>query len=141
VITAIVLAAVFVLCGGGGLAAFFLLRGVDTAEGAAEPGAAVESFLNAVYVDQDAAAASAMVCSDARDLAAIEKKVDEVRQAAQTYESPRYKWDRPAVEQQDAEKAIVSTKLTMLTADDRSAEQQLRFTVVHETGWWVCEVG
>jgi hypothetical protein len=45
------------------------------------------------------------------------------------------------VEQQDADKAVVSTTLTVLTADDRSAEQQLRFTLVHKTGWWVCDVG
>jgi hypothetical protein len=141
VITAIVLAAVLVLCGGGGVAAYLLLRQVETGEGAAEPVAAVVSFLDAVYVDQNAPAAAAMVCGEARDLGAIQEKVDEIRRYGQTYANTRYKWDPPKVEQQDAEKAVVSTRLSVLTGDDRSAEEQLRFTVVHKTGWWVCDVG
>jgi len=135
-----VLAAVL-LCGGGGLATFLLLRDTETGEGAAEPVAAVESFLDAVYVDQNAAAAAGLLCGAARDQRAVQDKIDEVQRYARTYPSPRYRWDPPKVEQQDAEKAIISTRLTVLTADDRSAEVQLRFTVVHQTGWWVCDVG
>jgi len=142
-IAVITLAVVFVLCAAGaGVAAFLLLREPDEGGGAAEPVAAVESFLNAVYVEQDAAAATALVCGEARDDGqAMAAKVDEVRRAAQTYTEPRYRWDPPKVESQTPERAIVATTVTLLTGDDRSAEQQLRFTVVHKTGWWVCEVG
>jgi hypothetical protein len=140
-ITAIVLAGVLLLCGGGGLAGYLVLRDVDTGEGAAEPVAAVESFLDAVYVKQNATAAATLVCGEARDVGALQDKVDEIQRNARTYPNPRYKWDPPKVEQQDAEKALVSTRLTVLTADDRSTAEQLRFTVVHKTGWWVCDVG
>ncbi|REF96558.1 hypothetical protein DFJ67_2544 [Asanoa ferruginea] len=140
-ITAIVLAGVLLLCGGGGIAGYLVLRDVETGEGAAEPVAAVESFLDAVYVKQNATAAAALVCGDARDVGALQDKVDEIQRYARTYPNPRYKWDPPKVEQQDAEKALVSTRLTVLTADDRSTAEQLRFTVVHTTGWWVCDVG
>ncbi|MEV4623431.1 hypothetical protein AB0J74_32585 [Asanoa sp. NPDC049573] len=140
-ITVIVLAGVLVLGCGGGLVGYLALRDVDTGEGAAEPVAAVESFLDAVYVKQNATAANALVCSDARDQGALQDKVDEIKRYARTYPNPRYKWDPPKVEQQDAEKATVSTRLTVLTADDRSTAEQLRFTVVHKTGWWVCDVG
>ncbi|SNT64932.1 hypothetical protein SAMN05421812_11919 [Asanoa hainanensis] len=140
-VAAIVLAIVLLCGGGGGLAAFLLLRDTETGEGAAEPVAAVEGFLDAVYVDQNAAAATALLCGEARDQSAVQDKIDEVQQYARTYPSPRYRWDPPKVEQQDADKAVVSTRLTVLTADDRSAEEQLRFTLVHKTGWWVCDVG
>ncbi|MEV4536848.1 hypothetical protein AB0J82_24020 [Asanoa sp. NPDC049518] len=140
-VVAIVLAVVLLCGGGGGLAAYLLLRDPETGEGAAEPVAAVEGFLDAVYVDQNAAAATGLLCREARDQRAVQDKIDEVRQYARTYPSPRYRWDPPKVEEQDAEKAIVSTRLTVLTADDRSAEEQLRFTLVHKTGWWVCDVG
>ncbi|GIF77121.1 hypothetical protein Asi02nite_66390 [Asanoa siamensis] len=139
-ITAIALAALL-LCGGGGVTAFLVLRDGETGEGAAEPVAAVESFLDAVYVDQNAAAAAALVCSDARDQRVLQDKIEEVQRYARTYPSPRYRWDPPKVEQQDATRAVVSTRLTVLTADDRSAAQQLRFTLVQQTGWWVCDVG
>ncbi|SDZ66483.1 hypothetical protein SAMN05421684_8203 [Asanoa ishikariensis] len=140
-VAAIVLAVVLLCGGGGGLAAFLLLRDTETGEGAAEPVAAVEGFLDAVYVDQNAAATTGLLCGEARNQSAVQDKIDEVQRYARTYPSPRYRWDPPKVEQQDADKAIVSTKLTVLTADDRSAEQQLRFTLVHKTGWWVCDVG
>jgi hypothetical protein len=133
--------AVVVLCSGGGLAAFLVTRDTETGEGAAEPVAAVESFLKAIYVDQNAGAAAALVCRDAREQRPIQDKIDEVKRYARTYPSPRYRWDPPKVEQQNADQAVVSTRLTVLTADDRSAEQQLRFTLVHQTGWWVCDVG
>ncbi|HEY6592697.1 MAG TPA: hypothetical protein VI011_01120 [Asanoa sp.] len=140
VITSIVLAVVLVLCGGGGLAAFLVLRRADTGRGADEPVTAVERFLEAVYTDQNAAAANAMVCRSARDAGAIERKVAEVRDYAKAYPSPRFRWDKPKIDDQNAERAIVSTKVRMTTADDRSAEQRLTFTVVRTAGWWVCDV-
>jgi hypothetical protein len=140
-ITSLVLAVVLVLCGGGGLAAFFLLRGAPGGEGASEPVAAVDGFLRAVYTDRDANKAASLVCREARDSAKIRKKVDEVRNYSRSYDNPRFKWDVPKVDDQNADRAVVSVKLTMITGDDKTSDQQLRFTVVQKTGWWVCEVG
>jgi hypothetical protein len=140
VITSVVLGLVVLLCGGGGLAAFFLLRNTDTAEGAPEPVVAVERFMEAVYKEQNASLAAATVCRDAREADAIDRKVEEVKNYAKTYRNPQFEWQTPKVDEQDAEHAIVSVDLRMTTDDDRSAEQQLRFTVVQQTGWWVCEV-
>jgi hypothetical protein len=135
-----VLGLVVLLCGGGGVAAFLLLRNVDTVEGAPEPVVAVERFLEAVYTEQNAGLAESTVCRDARDSQAIEDKVEEVKNYAKTYRNPTFEWETPKVSEQDEERAIVAVDLTMTTADDRRAEQQLTFTVVQETGWWVCEV-
>jgi hypothetical protein len=38
------------------------------------------------------------------------------------------------------DRALVSVQLTMSTADEKTAQQQLEFTVIHKTGWLVCEV-
>lgn len=140
-IAAASLAIVLLLCGGGGTAAFLLLRQAESGEGAPEPVAAVDAFLQAVYTEQDPAKAAAMVCVESRDEAAITKKVREVEGYATTYANPRFRWDPPSVATQNEERAIVSVKLTMTTEDEKRADQQLRFTVVHKTGWWVCEVG
>ncbi|WP_375735059.1 hypothetical protein [Polymorphospora lycopeni] len=140
-IASIVLVFVLLLCGGGGLGAFFLLRNAEGSDGAAEPVAAVDNFLKAVYTDRDADRAAALVCSEARDEAAISKKVEEISNYSTTYANPRFDWEPPKVDDQNEERAIVSVKLTMLTDDEKSADQELRFTVVQKTGWWVCEVG
>jgi hypothetical protein len=137
----VVLGLVVLLCGGGGLAAFLLLRDVDTTEGAPEPVVAVERFMEAVYKEKNASQAAATVCQDARKADAIDRKVEEVKNYAKAYRNPQFDWGTPKVDEQDAEHAIVSVDLRMTTDDDRSAEQQLRFTVVQQTGWWVCEVG
>lgn len=139
-IASIVLAVVLVLCGGGAVTAFLLLRNAETGEGAAEPVAAVNGFLKAVYTDQDAKKAAALVCSEARKESEIAKKIQEIKGYATTYKNPRFRWAEPKVEDQNAERAIVSTKLTMMTGDEKTSEQQLKFTVVNKTGWWVCEV-
>jgi hypothetical protein len=140
-IASIVLAVVLLLCAVGGIGAFVVLRKAETGEGAAEPVAAVDNFLRAVYQDRDPEKAAKMVCSEARDQAEIIKKVEEVEGYAQTYKSPRFRWEPPKVDEQNAERAIVSAKLTMITGDEKTSEQPLRFTVVQKTGWWICEVG
>ncbi|GGM31782.1 hypothetical protein GCM10012279_58310 [Micromonospora yangpuensis] len=136
-----VLVATLLLCGGGGAAAFFALRNAENGEGAEEPAVAVESFLSAVYQDRDPAQAAELVCSDARDDEKIAAKVAEVQAYAARYRNPRFRWSSPSVDSQNGERATVSTKLTMTTADEKVAEQNLRFTVVRKAGWWVCEVG
>jgi flagellar basal body-associated protein FliL len=140
-ITSIVLAVVLLLCGGGGLAAFLVLRDVDTAEGAPEPAVAVDRFMQAVYGDRNAALAATTVCPAARDADALERRVEEVDEYAKNYPSPKFRWETPKVDEQTPERAVVSVDLTVTTADDRQAEQELRFTVVQDSGWWVCDIG
>lgn len=140
VIAAVVAAVAVVLCGGGITGAVLLLRNTEPNPGQPEPVAAVQEFLKAVYNDQDADKATDLVCAESRDEAEIKKKVDEVKNLATKYQSPRYKWDEPKVDNQDAESAKVSVKVTMTTSDEKISEQQLTFTVVQKTGWFVCEI-
>ncbi|WP_442932431.1 Rv0361 family membrane protein [Micromonospora sp. NBC_01699] len=140
-IASIVLAVAVVLCGGGGLAAFLVLRSAETGQGAPSATAAVDGFLKAVYTEKDADKAASLVCSQANDRAAVVGKVDEVKKLSQTYKTPRFKWNPPKVDEQADDRAIVSVQLTMTTADEKTAEQQLKFTVIQKTGWRVCEVG
>lgn len=140
-IASIALAVALVLCGGGGAAAFFLLRTAETGDGAAEPATAVQDLLTAVYQERNVDDALAVVCSSARDRAKVAAKVAEVEKYAEGQESARFKWTTPKVDERTEERAMVSTKVTMTTADEKIAEQDLRFTVVRKSGWWVCEVG
>jgi len=141
VITSIVLGVVLLLCAGGIGAILLSNRGGETGEGAAKPDAAVDRFLSAVYTDQDATAASAIVCGSARDSGEIGKKIRSIHTDALNYTNPRFRWDPPKIEEENAERAVVSVKVVMTTADDKTAEQDLRFTVIQDSGWWVCEVG
>lgn len=138
-IASIVLATALLLCGGGGFTAFLLLRD-EGGEGAPEPVAAADGFLRAVYLDQDPDKAAGMVCPAARNRAKIVKKVAEIQDYRETYKNPRFRWTPPVVTDQGAEQAVVTTKLTMITGDERFSEQQLTLTVVRQSGWWVCEV-
>lgn len=139
-IASIVLAVALLLCGGGGTAAFLVLRNAESGEGAPTPTEAVTGFLTAVYTEQDAARAATLVCPAARDAKAIAKRVKQVQDLSQTYKSPRFSWLIPVVGDQNQERAIVSVKVTMATADEKVSHQELKFTVVQESGWWVCEV-
>ncbi|MCW3813171.1 hypothetical protein ONA91_01685 [Micromonospora sp. DR5-3] len=140
-ITSIVLAAAILLCGGGGTAAFLTLRNADEGQGAKEPAVAVDGFLTAVYQDRDARKAATFVCSTARDDKKIAAKVAEVEKYAAQYQNPRFRWTTPKVDNRTGDRATVTTKVTMTTSDEKVADQDLRFTVVQKTGWWVCEVG
>ncbi|MEV1329606.1 hypothetical protein AB0J20_08505 [Micromonospora costi] len=139
-IAAVALAVVLVLCVGGGVTAFLTLRNVETGEGAKEPAVAVDEFLTAVYKERDAAKAATLVCASARDDDKIAAKVAEVEKYAAAYQNPRFRWTTPKVDNQTGDRATVSTKVTMTTTDEKVADQDLRFTVVRKTGWWVCEV-
>ncbi|MEU4551648.1 Rv0361 family membrane protein [Micromonospora violae] len=139
-IAAIALAVIMVLCVGGGVAAFLTLRNAETGEGAKDPAVAVDEFLTAVYKDRDATKAAGRVCAAARDDDKIAAKVGEVEKYASTYQNPRFRWTTPKVDNQTGDRATVSTRLTMTTADEKVADQELRFTVVQKAGWWVCEV-
>jgi hypothetical protein len=134
------LAFTLLLCGGGAVSAFLLLRNADNGDGAPDPGTAVTRFLTAVYTEQNASEANAMVCREARDIKKITAKVDEVKGYARQYDAPRFRWEDPAVTGQAEKSATVAVALTMTTDDEKTAQQQLTFTVVKKTGWWVCEV-
>ncbi|MFE2613586.1 hypothetical protein ACFXA2_08240 [Micromonospora chalcea] len=140
-IASLVLAAAVLLCGGGGTAAFLVLRDTEDGQGAKEPQVAVDGFLKAVYQERDAEKAASFVCSAARDDEKITAKVAEVQKYAGQYQNPRFRWSNPTVDNQTGDRATVSARVTMTTADEKVAEQSLRFTVVRKTGWWVCEVG
>ncbi|GLY25420.1 hypothetical protein Misp04_51510 [Micromonospora sp. NBRC 101691] len=140
-IASIIVVVALLLCAGGGTAAFFLLRGADPGEGADEPTTAVQEFLTAVYQDRNAGRATDLVCSSSRDREKIAAKVAEVEKYVAEYDTPRFRWTAPAVADRTDERATVTTKVTVTTADEKVADQELRFTVIRETGWWVCEVG
>ncbi len=134
------LTVILLLCGGGGVSAYLLLRDSENGEGAPDPATAVNRFLTAVYQDRDAKAAGGLVCSEARDAKKIAAKVDEVKGYGTRYDDPRFAWEDPSVASESEERALVSVGITMTTQDEKTARQQLTFTVVKKTGWWVCEV-
>jgi hypothetical protein len=139
-IAVLALVSVLVLCGGGGITAFLLLRD-SGGEGQANPTAAAVSFLNAVYKDKDAAKAGRYVCSSARDEDKINNKVNEVRQYEQKFNrDPKFTWDEPTVESTGKETAKLSVTIRFSTNDDRVAEQKLSITAVKDDGWFVCDV-
>lgn len=129
----------FLLCGGGGTAAFLFLRNAD-GQGAQSPQVAVNDFLVAVYTEQDAAKAERLVCSEARDRDQLTKKIDEVRAYADKYKQPKFSWPEPTVAESKEDSAKVDVKVRITTEDEKVAEQQLSFTLVRKTGWFVCEV-
>ncbi|WFF04166.1 hypothetical protein [Micromonospora sp. WMMD964] len=139
-IAAIALVVIMVLCVGGGVVAFLTLRDAETGEGAKEPAVAVDEFLTAVYKDRDATKAASRVCAASRDDEKIAAKVAEVQKYASAHQNPRFRWTTPKVDNQTGDRATVSTRVTMTTSDEKVADQDLRFTVVQKTGWWVCEV-
>lgn len=127
------------LCGGGAASAYYLLKDVDNA-GAPDPTTAVNRFLTAVYTQQDATAARDLVCSKSRDEDKLATRVRQISSYAEGYDDPVFRWDDPAVADSDEEHARVDVRVIMSTADEKSATQDLRFTVVRKTGWLVCEV-
>ncbi|RLK08902.1 hypothetical protein DER29_6771 [Micromonospora sp. M71_S20] len=139
-IASIALAVILLLCAGGGVVAFLTLRDAENGEGAKEPTVAVDEFLKAVYQERDADRAAGLVCSSSRDEKKIAAKVAEVEKHVSAHQSPRFRWSAPKVDNQTGDRATVTTKVTMTTADEKVADQDLRFTVVKKTGWWVCEV-
>ncbi|MBX7264797.1 hypothetical protein KIF24_01155 [Micromonospora sp. Llam7] len=139
-LASVALVVVLLLCVGGGVAAFLTLRNTESGEGAQDPSVAVDDFLTAVYQERDAAKAAKLVCTAARDQDKIRAKVAEVEEYVSTHQSPRFRWDTPTVDNETGDRATVTTTVTVTTADEKIADQDLRFTVIRKTGWWVCEV-
>jgi flagellar basal body-associated protein FliL len=133
------LAATLLLCGGGAASAYLLLRDADS-PGSADPATAVNRFLTAVYTQQDAAAADGLVCREARDKTKLTDRVNQIKTYDAGYQDPVYRWDEPTVANSGEDRAVVSVELTMSTTDEKTAREQLEFTVIRKTGWLVCEV-
>jgi hypothetical protein len=133
------LVATLLLCGGGAVSAYFLLRDADN-PGSPDPATAVNRFLTAVYTQQDANAADELVCRESRDATKLADRVNEIKTYSDGYQDPVYRWDEPKVADRAKDSAVVSVQLTMSTSDEKTAEQDLRFTVIRKTGWLVCEV-
>ncbi len=136
---AVALTATLLLCGGGAASAYFWLRDSDN-PGATDPATAVDRFLSAVYTQQNPNAANALVCREARDKTKLADRMHEIKTYSDGYQDPSYHWDQPAVSTKAADRAVVSVHLTMATGDEKSAEQDLRITVIRKTGWLVCDV-
>ena len=128
------------LCGGGAVSAYFLISNADTGKGAPDPATAVNRFLTAVYTQQDATAADDLVCRDARDPDKLAARVTQIKDYANQYDGPAFRWTEPAVTAQTDERAVVTVQLTMSTDDEKTAQQTLSFTTVHKAGWLVCDV-
>lgn len=141
VIAGTVFAAVLVLCLGGGVGGFLLLRDTDT-DGAESPTAAVQAFLQAVYRDLDAGRAAQLVCSQARDESALAAKVAEISAYQDSYLEPRFTWSSPEVVDRDGDLAFIETTVTMMTGDEKTSDLRLRVTVLDKgsNGWWVCDL-
>jgi hypothetical protein len=133
------LAATLMLCAGGATSAYFLLRDADN-PGSPDPATAVNRFLTAVYTQQDASAADDLVCREARDKTKLADRVSEIKAYSDGYQDPVYHWDEPAVSNSGEDRALVSVEVTMSTGDEKTARQDLEFTVIRKTGWLVCEV-
>jgi hypothetical protein len=133
------LVATLLLCGGGAASAYFLLRDADN-PGAPDPSTAVTRFLTAVYTQQDARKADTLVCRQSRDKTKLADRVSEIKTYSDGYEDPAYRWDDPSVTSQSKDRAEVSVRLMMSTSDEKTAQQDLKFTVIRKTGWLVCEV-
>jgi len=128
------------LCGGGATSAFLLLRSADTGKGAPDPATAVNRFLTAVYTQQDASAAGEVICREARDTRKLNGRIAQIKTYAAEYDDPSFRWNDPAVSAQTAKQATVAVQLTMSTDDEKQAQQNLTFTVVHKAGWLVCDI-
>jgi len=137
---AVALVLTLLLCGGGTVSAYLLLRDADSGMGAPDPVSAVNQFMTAVYTQQDPAAAGETVCNEARDEEELTARVEQIKAYASEYDAPSYSWNEPAVSELNDERAMVGVQLTMTTDDEKTAQQRLTFTVVHKTGWLVCDV-
>jgi hypothetical protein len=137
---AMALVLTLLLCGGGAISAYLLLRNADSGKGAPDPATAVNRFMTAVYTQQDASTAGDLVCRQALKKQTLSARVDQIKKYAAEYDGPTFRWDDPAVTGQTDERATVSVQLTMSTDDEKQAQQELTFTVVHKTGWLVCDI-
>ncbi|HEX5740355.1 MAG TPA: hypothetical protein VFY17_02235, partial [Pilimelia sp.] len=128
------------LCGGGALT-YWLVTRETVGEGAADPMAATERFLRAVYQERNAATAADVTCPQVEDRTAVASRVTEVTEALGRYDGAAVSWSAPQLAAgATAERADLTVALTLTTADEREARQNLRVTTVRDGAWYVCEV-
>jgi flagellar basal body-associated protein FliL len=139
VITAIVLGVALLLCAVGGVGAFLLLRNTE-GKGALTAKDAAQEFLTAVYKDHKGEAAEKLVCGEARDRKAIDKKINEVKSQKEKLKGPSITWDNPRIENETATQADTTVTVKLTTSDEKLAEQTIKLTLVKRDGWFVCEV-
>ncbi len=137
---AVALILTLLIFGGGTVSAYLLLRDAESGKGAPDPATAVNRFMTAVYTQQDPQSAGDAVCREARDEKQLEARVEQIKGYANEYDAPSFRWNDPAVSGQTDERATVGVQLTMTTDDEKTAQQQLTFTVIRKTGWLVCDV-
>jgi hypothetical protein len=137
---AVALVLTLLIFGGGTVSAYLLLRDAESGKGAPDPATAVNRFMTAVYTQQDARTAGDAVCREARDEERLQARVEQIKGYATEYDAPSFRWTDPAVSRQTDERATVGVQLTMTTDDEKTAQQQLNFTVIRKTGWLVCDV-
>jgi flagellar basal body-associated protein FliL len=131
---------ILLLCGGGAVSAYFLVSNADTGKGAPDPATAVNRFMTAIYTQQDADVADELICRQARDKTKLAARVNEIKNYANQYAGPTFRWTEPQVNGQTDERAVVTVQLTLSTDDEKQAQQTLTFTTIHKTGWLVCDV-
>ncbi|GGN34288.1 hypothetical protein FHR83_006037 [Actinoplanes campanulatus] len=139
VFLSIAFVATLALCGGGAVSAYYLLRDAGK-PGAPDPATAVDQFLTAVFTQQDANAAEDLVCRKSQDEAKLATRIKQISSYAAGYPGPAFRWNEPDVADRDDKRALVDVQVVMSTEDERSAAQDLRFTVIRKAGWLVCEV-
>jgi hypothetical protein len=137
-VVGIVLVIVLLLCAGGGVTAYVLVQNSQPT-GAADPKAAVDGFLTAVFASHNAQEAADFVCPDARDDEQLEALVNQVTSFESQFDSPQTKWVTPPV-QVDGKTGSATVKLELTTANEQVAEKQIRLLLVDRRGWWVCDV-
>ncbi|OLB79096.1 MAG: hypothetical protein AUI14_11425 [Actinobacteria bacterium 13_2_20CM_2_71_6] len=132
---------VLVVLGGGGLTVFYVMTRNPDGVGKSSPSAAAESFLAAVYQTQDSTKVSPLVCAAARDSKKLKAKIEEIKQQDKQYEGPTYAWTSPKTEQSSKDRAVLSTTVTLTTANEQTATQKLQLITTHSSGgWFVCDV-
>ena len=108
-------------------------------QGTAEPAAAVEGFLTAVFTRKDARDAAEFVCPRTRDLAELERLIDQVKEFERQFNAPRTTWDYPQP-QPNRGRADATVRLTLTTANFQVAKKEIRVLLVDDRGWWVCDI-
>ena len=132
-----IVVALLAVLGGAGGAAYVLINGRDT--GPATPAEAVDGFLDAVYTTHSAKVAAGYVCERARDESELDQVVFGVKTFEKDYPSPRTTWTYPPIVPQGSTAAAAVT-LTLTTANEQVATKQVRLLLVHDRGWFVCDV-
>jgi hypothetical protein len=124
----------------GGLGALYLTHRNPDGVGKSSPTAAAQDFLQAVYVDRDPTKAAQLVCAAARDKKKITAKINEIKQQSQQYDQPEYSWPDLSTVSSTKDRAVVTTTVTLVTANVQKATERLTLIMTHSNGWFVCDV-